>query len=58
MDASGRVLWRLEGRAGVAGENRLIWDGRRTNGSQAPPGVYFIRVQAEGQRTAKVLRIQ
>ena len=39
---------------------RAIWDGRRNNGSFAPPGIYFLRIDTpdshEKTRTVKVVR--
>jgi hypothetical protein len=52
-DASGRLVRILTG--GNDGTGNLRWDGRDANGRAAPSGVYFIRLQADGQSaTAKV----
>jgi hypothetical protein len=47
-----RGLW-LE-----SGTHTLTWDGRMTTGEQVPAGVYFVRLEALGQRrTGTLVRI-
>ena len=36
-----------------AGENTLVWDGRDRHGRQIPSGVYFYRLEADGQAEVK-----
>ena len=44
-DAAGRIVFTAEGPA-AAGSHTFTWDGRRTNGGEAPPGVYELSVSA------------
>jgi hypothetical protein len=45
VDVQGRAVRRLA--AVAAGENAIVWDGRRADGQPAAAGVYYVRVQAE-----------
>ena len=45
LDVSGRLLRRLEGRAGAG----FVWDGRDDEGRSVPPGVYLQRLDAGGR---------
>ncbi|MBM3318283.1 MAG: T9SS type A sorting domain-containing protein, partial [Candidatus Eisenbacteria bacterium] len=46
FDATGRRVRTLVEGVQTAGEHRLLWDGRRADGSPAEPGVYFCRLEA------------
>ena len=43
FNVAGREVAALEHK-GVEGENRVLWDGRLGNGTSAPAGVYFYRL--------------
>ena len=60
LDPLGRVVRLLaEGSEQPAGRHVLLWDGRGANGTQAPSGVYFFRLEAGGEaRQQKLVRIQ
>ncbi len=51
-DAAGREIQKESGRAGVAGPQAWTWDGRDAQGRAMPSGVYFLRIRAEGGRSA------
>jgi flagellar hook assembly protein FlgD len=53
-DVSGRKLRVLEIDAS-GGRFELGWDGRLANGSRAPAGVYFVRVEANGLRAQRAV---
>jgi hypothetical protein len=56
-DAAGRCVRRLEARA-VPPRSRLLWDGRDERGRRVARGVYFVRVDANGEvRSAELLWI-
>jgi flagellar hook assembly protein FlgD len=60
LDAAGRVVRRVhQGKAGP-GSVTFLWDGRDDASHPVGSGVYFIRVEAEGQgrATAKVIRLK
>ncbi len=43
----------------TAGPQHLAWDGRRTDGTSAAAGVYFVRLETDhGRRVAPVVRIR
>jgi hypothetical protein len=51
-DLSGRLVRRFHGTA----NGGLVWDGRDADGRFVPPGVYFVRAEAEGRAaTARVV---
>jgi photosystem II stability/assembly factor-like uncharacterized protein len=50
-DAEGRPVRTLDAR-GDAGVNRVVWDIRRDNGRDAPPGVYRVEVTAGARKAA------
>lgn len=52
VDMSGRVVARL---ALPAGTGPMVWDGRLDTGSEAPAGIYFIRVESDGASTSRRL---
>jgi hypothetical protein len=45
FDAHGRLVATMEHRA-IRGDNRVVWDGRASDGSGIPSGVYFCQVKA------------
>ncbi len=47
-DVSGRRVARLVDDEQTAGEHRVAWDGRTTEGERAASGVYFYRLRANG----------
>ncbi len=60
LDVTGRLLRTLDLIGGVhqPGEQRFVWDGRRSDGRDAGPGLYIFRVRTGGATlTAKVIRI-
>jgi hypothetical protein len=53
-DVGGRLVAHLHDGVAVAGEHRVRWTGRTTNGARVPPGAYVARLTAAGstvQRT-------
>ena len=46
-----RVL--AHARTFTAGEHRLVWDGRREDGSAASPGVYFVQLRVGSERSVR-----
>jgi hypothetical protein len=58
-DVLGRRLRTLRSGTLAAGEQRVIWDGRREGGARAAGGLYFIRVAVGGERwTMKVVAVR
>ncbi len=49
FDAAGRQVRLLAHTGQAAGEYQIRWDGRDDAGDRVPPGVYFYRLQADGQ---------
>ena len=55
-DVQGHLVRSLENRVIAEGSYTLRWDGRTANGAQAASGVYWLRVDAGGERkTMKVV---
>jgi hypothetical protein len=52
-DVSGRLVRNLVRGARPAGEYADRWDGRDDEGRKAPAGVYFARLQANGQQASR-----
>jgi hypothetical protein len=48
-DVEGRLVRELRRGMLEAGEHSVTWDGRNTSGAPAPPGVYFVRLEARGE---------
>ena len=59
FDLQGRAVATLhDGNLG-AGVHRVTWDGRSRTGSRVAAGVYFLRMDADGQGwTRKILRLR
>ncbi len=59
FDASGRLVRELDPAVPGAGTHRVVWDGRDRAGHVAPPGVYFLRLEAGRERIVrKAIRIR
>ena len=60
LDAEGRRVRTLVDGPLAAGAHQLAWDGRDSNGGVVSPGVYFVRVMADGQgeRSAKIVSLR
>ncbi|MBD3337390.1 MAG: T9SS type A sorting domain-containing protein [Candidatus Eisenbacteria bacterium] len=55
VSPSGRTVRVLSRTPAAAGRHSLVWDGRDAGGKTAPPGIYFIRLEAgETTRTRKL----
>ncbi len=56
VDVAGARVRRLEAGTRPAGEHTILWDGRDDAGSAVRPGVYFVRLDADGaQHAARVV---
>ncbi len=53
VDAAGRRVRTLADRAFPAGRSQLLWDGRTGAGAVAPPGMYFVRIDADGREVMR-----
>lgn len=59
FDVSGRRVRQLAGGPWPAGRHQAAWDGAQEGGRPAAPGVYFVRLQADGGGwTAKLLLVR
>jgi hypothetical protein len=47
FDLSGRLVRQIETRS-MAGAQQLQWDGADSQGARVPPGIYLLRLEAEG----------
>lgn len=57
-DVAGRLVRVLAEGAHAAGHHAVTWDGADEHGTRAPRGLYFVRLQAEGeQRVRRVVRM-
>ena len=54
-DVAGRLVRTLEAGVRDAGTHTLKWDGLGANGKPMAPGVYFCRLEGEGQRHSRAL---
>lgn len=52
FDIQGRLVRRLQDGALPAGQNQIRWDGRLQNGEVASSGVYWLRIQANGEESS------
>jgi hypothetical protein len=50
VDMAGRVVARIPGQRWEAGTWNVTWDGRRSQGTEAPPGIYFVQMRVDGSR--------
>jgi len=58
-DVSGRLVTLLERGTMDAGEHHAEWDGRRSDGSAAATGVYFMRLRTpDGSKTVKAVLLK
>jgi hypothetical protein len=58
-DTTGREVRRMVDEGQPAGHYEAGWDGRDSSGRDAPPGVYFCRLEAAGfSRTQKMLLVR
>ena len=59
FDLAGRLVQTLHDGMLETGDHTFTWEGRGSHLRRADPGVYFIRVQAEGaERTTRVFLIR
>ena len=59
IDLSGRRVATLASETFSAGTHSLAWDGNKTGGERASPGVYLVRVKWAGfERTQRIVRLQ
>lgn len=56
-DVLGRLVKRLEIGAGVAGENRITWQGIDEQGREVASGTYFAALHLDGVATGAVVRL-
>lgn len=57
IDLAGRVVRVLHASPREPGLHTVSWDGRAADGSVAPPGIYFCRLQAAGHRSVRRLAV-
>lgn len=57
FDVGGRQVRRLVDDVRPAGEILVRWDGRSETGVRLPPGIYYVRLLAEGQATARKIAL-
>ena len=59
FDLEGRRIVQLKDGDGIAGENRLEWDGKDSFGRQVRPGMYLARIQFLGaSKTIRLIRLE
>lgn len=59
FDAAGRLVRDLSPGGAAAGAHRVLWDGRDGAGREAAPGIYFLRMEADGAKVVrKAIRIR
>jgi flagellar hook assembly protein FlgD len=57
--ASGRVVSELANEEQVKGDHSVHWNGRDARGSMVSSGVYFVRLEANGEtRTQKMVLLK
>jgi flagellar hook assembly protein FlgD len=54
-DLGGRAVRTLFDGWESAGTHMLAWDGRTSDGTPAPIGLYFIRAESEGQSVTRAI---
>lgn len=58
-DLEGRLVRRLVDETRDAGEQRVVWDGARGDGSRAPAGIYWIQARVGDEvARARVVRVE
>ncbi|TPW11747.1 MAG: Uncharacterized protein FD129_1597, partial [bacterium] len=57
FDVRGRLVRESAGLDLAAGDQRLDWDGRGTDGRRAPAGVYFVELSAGSQRVMRTVSL-
>jgi len=58
LDVTGRRVRTLAGETWVAGWHDVWWDGRTEDGTLAPSGTYWVRLQIPGEmRSVRVIRV-
>jgi hypothetical protein len=55
FDVNGREVRVLSAREQSRGDHTLVWDGRDSDGSRVPAGVYFCRLAASGEEASSRL---
>jgi flagellar hook assembly protein FlgD len=59
FDVQGRTIRRLVDGARPAGWQTVLWDGRDDRGTLQPSGIYFYRLESEGQGVVrKLIRVE
>ena len=59
IDISGRRVVRLLNERITAGPRELSWDGRDRNGRRAASGIYFLRLEVDGERRiGRIVRVR
>ncbi|MBK7771731.1 MAG: hypothetical protein IPI48_14750 [bacterium] len=57
FDARGALVRTLLDGAAVAGEQRVVWDGRDNSGRQSAAGVYLYRLRADGRELQRKMTL-
>ncbi len=55
FDSQGRRIRQLSAAPWPAGEHELAWDGRSDRGQSVPAGIYYVRLQANGETSSRPL---
>ena len=58
LDASGRLVRRVDNEASLAGEHSLAWDGRDAEGRALPARMYFARIKSRAGVTTRKLTLE
>ena len=57
LDNRGSMVSTLADKQFTAGDHHISWDGRNDNGSDCPPGIYYLVVKTDnGQSTGKIIK--
>lgn len=57
LDMRGSMVSTITDKQFTAGDHRISWDGRNDNGSDCPPGIYYLVVKTgQGQSTGKIIK--
>lgn len=58
FDSSGQLVRTVADLEAPAGPTRITWDGASDRGCPSPAGIYFVRIEVEGElRVARVVRV-